>query len=376
MRAFLQQATARKRYIPLLALFLLTVIAFTVWDSQTAAAAGALQRNAPVLRVHFIDVGQGDSILIQMPDGAMALIDGGNNDGRAAAYLRRLGVTRIDVLIATHPHADHIGGLPQVMNTFSVGQVWTSGASNTTGIFETFLDTIAARKIPYHEAKAGDSIPLGSARLAVLAGAQKAQDLNDTSLVVRLAYGTVSFLFTGDAEADVEARMLRLFPGQLRSTVLKVGHHGSSSSSSIPFLQAVQPRVAVYSAGKGNPYGHPTPRTIANLKAVGAVVYGTDVHGTVVISTDGTDYQVTTARSAAPITSSKQAVQPTAVPAQPAAAAATPAVQYDPTGPDRDCADFATQAEAQAFYLAAGGPARDRHRLDGDHDGIACESLP
>ncbi len=360
----------------LLVLLLLTLIAFSAWHSQLAAATGALWRAAPSLRVHFIDVGQADSILIQMPDGATALIDGGNNDGKAAAYLRRMGVTRIDVLIATHPHADHIGGLPLVMNTFSVGQVWTSGASNTTGIFETFLDTIAARKIPYHEAKAGDTIPLGSARLAVLAGAQKAQDLNDTSLVVRLAYGTVSFLFTGDAQADVEARMLRLFPGQLRSTVLKVGHHGSSSSSSMPFLQAVQPRVAVYSAGRGNPYGHPTPRTIANLKAVGAVVYGTDVHGTVVISTDGTSYQVTTERNAAPLTSGKQAVQLTAVPAQPAAAAPTLTLRFDPNGPDRDCADFKTHVEAQAFYIAAGGPARDPHRLDGDGDGIACESLP
>ncbi len=186
----------------------------------------------------------------------------------------------------------------------------------------------------------------------------------------------VSFLFTGDAQADVEAQMLRSVPGQLRSTVLKVGHHGSSSSSTMPFLQAVQPRIAVYSAGRGNPYGHPTSRTIANLLAVGALVYGTDVHGTVVITTDGTDYQVTTARSVAPITSGKKAVQLTAVPAQPAAVGPGPTSRYDPNGPDRDCADFKTQAEAQAFYLAAGGPARDPHRLDGDHDGIACESLP
>jgi competence protein ComEC len=121
--------TGLKRYIRLLVLFLPILIAVGAWNSQPAVAIGALKQNARLLVVHFIDVGQADSILIQMPDGETALIDGGNNDGLAVAYLQRIGITHIDVLIASHPHADHIGGLSEVMNTFSVAQVWTSGAS-------------------------------------------------------------------------------------------------------------------------------------------------------------------------------------------------------------------------------------------------------
>jgi competence protein ComEC len=332
------------------------------------------------LAVHFIDVGQGDSILIVAPDGTTILIDGGYDNGKALAYLRSTGVTQVNAVIASHPHADHIGGLVEVMKALPVGEVWTNGASHTTGIFEDFVDTIAAKKILYHEAGPGDAIAIGSLRLDVLYGAQSASDLNNTSLVLHLIYGNVSFLFTGDAGRSVEESLTGSAANQLRSTVLKVGHHGSSTSSTLSFLQVVKPQVAVYSAGVNNEYGHPDTQPLENLAAVGAVIYGTDVHGTVVVTTDGATYQVATTHPEPPILS-KLNVAPTIAPV---IVSPTPVqtpiyagtLRYDPKGRDQDCSAFRTQEEAQAFFLAAGGPERDPHRLDGDNDGIACESLP
>jgi competence protein ComEC len=339
------------------------------------------------MRVHFIDVGQGDSILIQSPEGKTALIDGGYGGSGTLAYLQSHGIARIDVMIASHPHADHIGGLVDVLRAMPVGEVWTSGASHTTGVFERFLDAIAAAKVPYRETSRGDSITCGSLAFTVLRSDPHARDLNDTSLVLHLQAGQVSFLFTGDAERPSEQAMLREVAAELPSTVLKVGHHGSYTSSSPEFLAIVQPVVAVYSAGAHNSYGHPHASTIRNLQRVGAQIYSTDKDGTVVIATDGATYTVTTGtgegQGSVP-TTTPTLLAATLTPTQAMNATATgaptigtaPQLRYDPNGPDRDCGAFATHEEAQAFFVAAGGPARDRHRLDGDNDGVACESLP
>lgn len=187
------------------------------------------------LRVHFIDVDQGDSILIIAPDGATALIDGGYDNGMALAYLQQQDITHIDVMIATHPHADHIGGLVQVMQAMPVGEVWTNGAIHTTGIFESFIDTIADQQIPYYEAEVGSTIQVGDLELEALYSKPNAADLNDTSLVLHLTYGTVSILFTGDAEYAAEMEMLQTVADQLPAQILKVGHHGSYTSSSPAF---------------------------------------------------------------------------------------------------------------------------------------------
>lgn len=335
------------------------------------------------MRVHFIDVGQGDSILVQSPEGATMLIDGGYGGSGTLAYLQAQGIQRIDVMVASHPHADHIGGLVEVLQSLPVGAVWTSGASHTTGTFEQFLDAIAEARVSYHEARPGDTIECGSLAFVVVHSEARAPELNDTSLVLHLQHGQVSFLFTGDAEQASETAMLREVAEQLPSTVLKVGHHGSSTSSSPAFLGAVRPQVAVYSAGRNNSYGHPHAETIRNLQAAGAQIYGTDKHGTVVIDTDGATYTVTTSETPAAQSQPQPApsLVPTPLPSTPTpvtrpTAPTTAALRYDPNGPDRDCGDFTTHQEAQAFFLAGGGPGRDRHRLDGDGDGIACESLP
>lgn len=313
------------------------------------------------LEVHVIDVGQGDSILIRTPEGKTALIDGGYDNGLALAYLRAQGINHIDVMVASHPHADHIGGLVEVLNALPVRGFWTSGASHTTGTYERLLDAIDAAKVPYYEVQRGDTIPLGRLTFEVLHSDPNAYELNNTSVVLRLKYGNVSFLFTGDAEQAAEQEMLATVRDRLRATILKVAHHGSYTSSSDQFLAAVQPAIAIYSAGRNNNYGHPHRKTIQALQRIGATVYGTDEHGTIIITTDGVDYHVQTSYDRPPV----------AYPGSPAIAPSNNTPQRD-----RDCSDFATQAEAQAFFLANGGPARDPHRLDGDGDGIACERLP
>lgn len=250
------------------------------------------------LRVHFIDVGQGDSTLIQVPDGTTALIDGGYDNGLALQYLRTLGITHIDVMIASHPHADHIGGLVEILRAMPVGVVWTSGASHSTGIYEQFLDAIAEAKVPYREAQRGDTIPFGALTFTVLHSERDADNLNDTSLVLHLTYGQISYLFTGDAEDPSEKAMLREESNLLAATILKVGHHGSHTSSSPAFLAAVKPQVVVYSAGRHNSYGHPHASTITNLCRANALIYGTAQHGTVVISTTQDHYTVRTTTQA------------------------------------------------------------------------------
>jgi competence protein ComEC len=260
-----------------------------------------------LLTVHFIDVGQGDSILIQLPEGTTILIDGGNADGRALAYLEALGISQIDIMALTHPHADHVGGLVAILQAIPVKAVWTSGALTTTSIFEQFIDAITEKAIPYFEVKSGEGLAFGDVQLQALFSQSQADDLNDTSLVLRLTYGQMSFLFMGDASLNVESQMLQTVSAQLTSTVLKVGHHGSNSASSQAFLEAVRPSVAVYSAGAGNSYGHPHRETLARLEAVRAIIYGTDVHGSVLITTDGTTYEVQTEKANPPIGSMRGA---------------------------------------------------------------------
>jgi competence protein ComEC len=293
--------------------------------SQTATTSPQSQFSTTPsgsLQVHFIDVGQGDSVLIQTSGGTSMLIDGGDTDMGIVQYLKSKGVTQLDTVVATHPHADHIGGLVQVLKAIPVAKVVTNGQPTTTKTYENFLDAIAAAKSEYVEVKRGDSLHLDNIVFTVLNPVSiNGDDLNNNSLVLRLVYGKVSFLFEGDAQAEAEASMAASSVSLVSATILKVGHHGSRTSSSPAFLSLVKPEVAIYSAGRNNAYGHPHPETLMALAAVGATVYGTDVNGTIIVTTDGNTYKVspTTGQPRGP-----PSVQPTSSPtSSPAIAPAT-----------------------------------------------------
>lgn len=252
------------------------------------------------LTVHFIDVGQADSILIQAPSGQNILIDAGNNADATLVvnYMRQQGIERLDHVIGTHPHEDHIGGLDVVINRFDIGKVYLPRVAHTTSTYEDVLLAIKAKGLRVTEAKAGVQLDVGSGITATLLAPNSAEyeDLNDYSAVLRLVYGKTAFLFTGDAEAVSEAEMLRA-GYRLDSDVLKVGHHGSASSTTSAFLRAVSPTYAVISVGRGNDYGHPHPATLARLESAGINVLRTDEMGTIVITSDGTSIIVKKAAS-------------------------------------------------------------------------------
>jgi len=284
------------RHRPLLVcLLLITIIAAgCIVDLAPLAQPPTIKPTSETLQIHFIDVGQGDSILVISPEGKIALIDGGEAGSGALQYLQNMGVKRIDLMVATHPHDDHIGGLPEILESIPVTKVVMNGEEHTSSTFERLLDDIAGSKAEYAEVRRGDTLTLGSLNFEVLnPGLRLGDDINNNSIVLRLAYGKVSFLLMGDAEKTAEREILDANLA-VAATVLKVGHHASTTSSSAGFLDRVRPAVAVYFAGVDNSFGHPDKETLNALKAVNAKTYGTDVLGTIVITSDGQGYQVNT----------------------------------------------------------------------------------
>ncbi len=251
------------------------------------------------LRVHFIDVGQGDAILLQTEDHAV-LVDAGEYH-EAADYLGEHGVDVLDLAVATHGHADHVGGFPTVFETVQVRELWYNGQEHPTLTFERFLDAVLASEAAYREPARGDRAEFGNLVVEVLhpegTAAEYDGDLHDKNIVLRATYHEFSVMLTGDAEADLELELLELEDVVLESVVLKLGHHGSNTSSSREFLAAVGPAIVVYQAGKDNPYGHPHAEVITRIEeTTQAEIYGTDVHGTVVIETNGIEYWVETTK--------------------------------------------------------------------------------
>lgn len=240
----------------------------------------------------FLNVGQGDSTLIQMSDGKTVLIDGGESDNGIVSQLQALGVQRIDLMIATHPHSDHIGGLVQVLQNFPVSKVVTSGQSHTTSVYEHFLDGIFSAQAEYIEVKRGDVISLSGVDFQVLNPPNfNNSDLNENSVVLQFKVGQTTFLMMGDSGADTEASIISA--GLLQKVdILKIGHHASTSGSTLAFLNMIQPKIALYSAGINNQYGHPDPQIITSLASVGATVYGTDKNGAITIQGDQNGYTI------------------------------------------------------------------------------------
>jgi competence protein ComEC len=263
------------------------------------------------LEVTVLDVGEGDSILIRAPGGESLLVDGGlrsryTDMGRVvvAPYLRSEGVRCLGGLLLTHAHNDHVGGLASVIREVRVERAYDTGFPHTSWSYRFYLQCLEERKVPLDLVREGDTIPVGDARLLILYPRQSDLDrvrrnpglgLNALSVVARLLYGRIAILLTGDAEEPTE-RLLMERKHRLGSPILKVGHHGAATSSSADFLEAVSAEVAIISAGAGNRFGHPHEEALERLQAAGCRVYRTDVHGAVVITSDGRSYRVKTTR--------------------------------------------------------------------------------
>ncbi len=259
---------------------------------KPAAAPEPPQAPGGVLTVHFIDVGQADSILIQMPSGRVMMIDAGNNgDGGALKkYLQALNVKRIDVLVGTHPHEDHIGGLDDIIKAFDIGSVYMPKVSATSKTYEDVLSAIKSKGLKVNTAKAGAEIKLGgesalSIEMIAPNGAEY-DSLNDYSAAIKLTYGSTKMLFMGDVEEVSEKEILKA-KYDIKAELIKVGHHGSDTATSAAFLKAVAPKLAVISCGEDNSYGHPHKEVLARLKSQKADVYRTDTMGTIVAFSDG-----------------------------------------------------------------------------------------
>lgn len=276
------------------------LVVFVLLTALVGAGAAGPGHEGARLTVHFIDVGQGDAVLVEAPSGKTMLVDGGPVEAsdRLVTYLKDRGVSRIDVVVATHPHADHIGGLLEVLRAFAVGLVVDSGKIHTTATYERFLTLVDQKGIRFRLGRAGDTIDLGPGLdVRILHPSEPLHEsVNDCSVVLRLRFGSVGFLLMGDAEREAEDAILR-GETDVRAAVLKVAHHGSSSSSSPRFLRAVGPTVAVIFVGAGNSFGHPHEMTFHDLAACASRVYRTDVHGDVVVSTYGAVLRVEAART-------------------------------------------------------------------------------
>jgi competence protein ComEC len=248
------------------------------------------------LSVYFIDVCQGDSILLDMGTTEI-LIDAGDRQPGVVQFLKQYVDGDLEVVIATHPHADHIGGLIDVLSIFIVDQIWYNGESSTSKTYTDFMNAVHAENAQVHIGKRGDKITAGSLTMTVLNPFDLSGTTNNNSIVTELDYGAVDFLFEGDAEQESEARMLSATDIPLHHVqILKVGHHGSRTASSPAFLSRVTPETAVYMAKVGNSYGHPHSETIDALRNIGAAIYGTDVSGTITVTTDGDTYTATKAK--------------------------------------------------------------------------------
>lgn len=254
------------------------------------------------LVMHFIDVGQGDCTFIA-ENGATMLVDCGEGEysDHVANYLSQLGVSRLDHIIATHPHSDHMGGMYSIINTFDVGEVIIPHIPDdqlpTTVFYERFLDSCADSGVTVSEAAVGREIQLGDAHIVITApDGSRYDDINNYSVSFLLTHGKNSFLLTGDAEAESEAAMLK--GGRLgKVNLYKAGHHGSAYSSGKELLDVIRPDIAVISCGRENPYGHPAGSTLKRIRKYTKQVFRTDMRGNIIVESDGDTLNVTTERS-------------------------------------------------------------------------------
>ena len=267
-------------------LSIIMIAVFSIFLISCGKAAQSDNKNDSNVKIHYIDVGQGDSELIQIGDKNI-LIDAGTSDKEALDYLKSLGIKKIDYAIATHPHEDHIGSMDDVINAFDIGTFYAPKATTTTKTFENMVKALKAKDLKMTVPKVGEEITIGNATLTFLApNSDKYEDLNNYSIVVKLKYGNNSFIFMGDAQDISEGEILQK-QLDIKADVLKIGHHGSHSSTTQEFLDKVNPKYVVISCEKGNDYGHPHKETLTKLNSKNINVFRTDLNGTIIAESDG-----------------------------------------------------------------------------------------
>lgn len=278
----------RKGLLSLLSLILALAGYVFVAEPVSPPAAEGIQGDG--LTVHFIDVGQADCALLQCGEETL-LIDGGNrDDGQlVVSYLEQQGITELDTVVCTHAHEDHVGGLPSVLAVYPTGKVYAPTRTYSSRIFDDFLHYVDQQRLEVTIPSPGDSFQLGQAQVTVLGPVKSYPDPNNTSIVLKVVYGDTAFLFTGDMESEAENDMLDHWnqDSLFQVDVLKVGHHGSHSSTSYRLLNAAQPEYGVIQVGQGNDYGHPHEEPMSRLNQAGVVILRNDTLGTVLAKSDG-----------------------------------------------------------------------------------------
>ncbi len=245
------------------------------------------------LQISILDIGQGDAILLEAPNGQVILVDGGPDK----TVLRRLGEElpfwerRIDLLVLTHPHEDHLAGFNSIVNRYTIGGVMISGVEAKSQSYQHFLEIISEKHIPLLVVEQPQNLVFGDIRLETIYPqysfkGKRIPNLNNSSIVIRAVYKDFEMLLTGDAE-EIEEQVILASGSNIQADVLKAGHHGSETSSSEDFVKAIKPKVVVISSGQGNSYGHPSPRTLKRLERLHIPVRRTDIEGTIHLMTDG-----------------------------------------------------------------------------------------
>ncbi|WP_049911278.1 lamin tail domain-containing protein [Halorubrum coriense] len=277
-------------------------------DPEPANGSSAVTTNGSIV-VHYINVGQSVSTLITSPTGETMLVDTGhyNDDGEhVLAYLQRHDISRIDHLVTSHSDADHIGGSAAIIEYYEteadgIGAVYDPGIASSTQTYAEYLDAIEAHDVTLYETREGDRIDFGDVDVDVLGPPDpylENEDRNENSIVLKLTHGETSFLLSGDAEDDQEAYLVDEYGSELESTILKAGHHGSASSSSGAFLDAVDPQAVVISSAYDSQYGHPHEEVLQRLAERSLPGYWTATHGNIILTSDGQNITVQTQRDA------------------------------------------------------------------------------
>ena len=284
-----------------LALAAVLVLGLTACDSLPDSGGHTVKPStgsSQPFEMHFIDVGQALSVLVEC-DGQFMLYDGGNVDDGSyvVSYLQNLGVEELQYVFCSHAHEDHVGGLSAALAYFPADHVYSPVTEASTKCFQDFVKYTQQQGLQVEVPAVGTVWPLGSATVTMLGPVAQYDNTNDTSIVLRVDYGSTSFLLTGDMESDAERDLVNS-GANLKADVLQVGHHGSSTSTSYIFLNAVLPEMGIISCGVNNKYGHPHEETLSILRDAGVNVYRTDLLGAIVIGSDGQNYTIRTEKTA------------------------------------------------------------------------------